>query len=143
MNSETTRSTYLCVCWGHLSHFVQDVLCHRCLSLAFWTPHTGVASAFLSKLPSQTNPQPQSCSRPNCLCKSTLSFKAHLNRAAGHLLLCPPLPSEEASMLPTWPLSCLTVLALPSVVLFSLYTDGNPFKGREHVHFVSSIHVLP
>lgn len=111
------------------------------LSLAFWVLYTGVASAFLSKLTSQTNPQPQSCSWPhNCLCKSNSSFKGRLKREAGHFLLWPPQPSEDPlSVLFIWPLSCLIVRALPSVFPFSLQIDGKPFKGRKRVHFVSSL----
>lgn len=108
------------------------------------------------KLTSQINPQPQSWSWfHNCPCKSISSLKARLERDAGHFLLWLLQPSEDPlSVLFIWPLSCLIVLALPSVFLFSVRIDGNILKAgacafcflpvsSTRVNTCYMIHVLP
>jgi len=97
--------------------FPQTFFLHTYLSLRF-------------KLTFQTNPQPPSWSWfHNCLCKSISSLKVRLERDAAHFLLWLLQPSEDSLCVWfIWPLSCLIVLALPSVFLFSLQIDGNILK---------------
>lgn len=128
MNTATIHSTYLCMYWDHHFHFFpQTFFPNRYLSLPF-------------KLTSQTNLQPQSWFWfHNCLWKSISSLKARLERDAGRFLLWLLQPSEDPlSVLFIWPLSWLIVLPLPCFPLFPP-NWWQHFKGREHVHFVSSL----